>query len=48
MHLFVTQFDRLVTDRVADEGREDHTTKQVRLKFVLLALAGLLNSNSVE
>ncbi|KAM0871914.1 hypothetical protein ACQ4PT_039072 [Festuca glaucescens] len=29
MHLFVTQFDRLVTDRVADEGREEHATKQV-------------------
>ena len=29
MYLFVTQFDRLVTDRVADEGREEHATKQV-------------------
>jgi hypothetical protein len=29
MHLFVTQFDRLVTDRIADEGREQHATKQV-------------------
>jgi hypothetical protein len=31
MHLFVTQYDRLVTDRVADEGREEHATKQVIL-----------------
>jgi hypothetical protein len=30
MHLFVTQFDRLVTDRVADQGREEHATKQVK------------------
>ncbi|CAM0870364.1 unnamed protein product [Alopecurus aequalis] len=29
MHLFVTQFDRLVGDRIADEGREEHATKQV-------------------
>jgi hypothetical protein len=29
MHLFVTQYDRLVSDRVADEGREEHATKQV-------------------
>jgi hypothetical protein len=29
MHLFVTQYDRLVTDRVAEEGREQHATKQV-------------------
>jgi hypothetical protein len=27
MHLFVTQYDRIVTDRVADEGREEHATK---------------------
>ncbi|KAM0894146.1 hypothetical protein ACQ4PT_024649 [Festuca glaucescens] len=35
MHLFVTQYDRLVTDRVADEGREIHATKQVN--FILRA-----------
>jgi hypothetical protein len=29
MHLFVTQYDRLITDRIADEGREEHATKQV-------------------
>nr|XP_051198836.1 protein FAR1-RELATED SEQUENCE 1-like [Lolium perenne] len=29
MHLFVTQYDRLITDRVADVGREEHATKQV-------------------
>ncbi|KAM0912809.1 hypothetical protein ACQ4PT_012551 [Festuca glaucescens] len=33
MHLFVTQYDRLVTDRIADEGREEHATKQVN--FIL-------------
>ncbi|KAM0845876.1 hypothetical protein ACQ4PT_056065 [Festuca glaucescens] len=35
MHLFVSQFDRLITDRVADEGREEHATKQVN--FLLRA-----------
>jgi hypothetical protein len=35
MHLFVTQYDRLVTDRVADEGREIHATKQVTLQTIL-------------
>jgi hypothetical protein len=30
MHLFVTQFDRLITYRVADVGREEHATKLVR------------------
>ncbi|CAN6326613.1 unnamed protein product [Urochloa humidicola] len=29
MHLFVSQYTRLVADREADEGREDHATKQV-------------------
>ncbi|CAO2038144.1 unnamed protein product [Urochloa humidicola] len=29
MHLFVAQYSRLVADREADEGREDHATKQV-------------------
>jgi hypothetical protein len=29
MHLFVAQYDRLITDRIADEGREEHATKQV-------------------
>ncbi|KAK1603777.1 hypothetical protein QYE76_027450 [Lolium multiflorum] len=33
MHLFVTQYDRLVTDRIADEGREEHATKQAN--FIL-------------
>ncbi|CAM0945809.1 unnamed protein product [Alopecurus aequalis] len=35
MHLFVTQYDRLVTDRIAEEGREQHATKQVN--FLLRA-----------
>jgi hypothetical protein len=30
MHVFVTQYDRLITDRVADVGREEHATKLVR------------------
>jgi hypothetical protein len=29
MHLFVAQYDRLIIDRIADEGREEHPTKQV-------------------
>jgi hypothetical protein len=29
MHLFVSQYDRLVSDRIAEEGREEHATKQV-------------------
>jgi hypothetical protein len=33
MHLFVTQYDRLITDRVAEEGREQHATKQVCVFF---------------
>jgi hypothetical protein len=35
MHLFVTQYDRLVTDRIADEGREEHATKQVTSHLLL-------------
>ncbi|CAL4984465.1 unnamed protein product [Urochloa decumbens] len=29
MHLFVSQYARLIADRSADEGREDHATNQV-------------------
>ena len=36
MHLFVTQFDRLFTDRVADEGRKEHATKQVVIPSLCL------------
>jgi hypothetical protein len=30
IHLFVKQYSRLVADRLEDEGREEHATKQVR------------------
>ncbi|CAL4934499.1 unnamed protein product [Urochloa decumbens] len=35
MHLFVSQYARLVANREADEGREDHATRQVtqQLRF---------------
>ncbi|CAL4991083.1 unnamed protein product [Urochloa decumbens] len=33
MHLFVSQYARLVADREADEGREDHATRQTRNMF---------------
>lgn len=29
MHLFVSQYNRMITDREGEEAREDHTTKQV-------------------
>ncbi|TVU20202.1 hypothetical protein EJB05_36401, partial [Eragrostis curvula] len=29
MHLFVSQYNRLITDKEADEGKEEHATKQV-------------------
>ncbi|KAL6593300.1 hypothetical protein ACP70R_049053 [Stipagrostis hirtigluma subsp. patula] len=29
MHLFVSQYNRMIADRVADEGKEEHATKQV-------------------
>ncbi|KAL6609922.1 hypothetical protein ACP70R_039891 [Stipagrostis hirtigluma subsp. patula] len=29
MHLFVSQYNRLIADREAEEGREEHATKQV-------------------
>ncbi|CAM0913334.1 unnamed protein product [Alopecurus aequalis] len=30
MHLFLSQYNRMIADRVAEEGREEHATKQVR------------------
>uniref|UniRef100_A0ACD5UC92 Uncharacterized protein n=1 Tax=Avena sativa TaxID=4498 RepID=A0ACD5UC92_AVESA len=30
MHLFVSQYDRMIADREADEGKEEHATKQTR------------------
>lgn len=30
MHLFVSQFNRLLADRDAEEAREEHATKQVK------------------
>ncbi|CAO2038142.1 unnamed protein product [Urochloa humidicola] len=33
MHLSVSQYTRLVADREADEGREDHATKQVLVQM---------------
>ena len=29
MHLFVFQYNRMIADRDADEGKEEHATKQV-------------------
>lgn len=37
VHLFVSQYNQMITDRVPDEGKEEHATKQVcRLKLVRL------------
>ena len=29
MHLFVSQYNRMIADRDADEGKAEHATKQV-------------------
>jgi hypothetical protein len=29
MHLFLSQYNRMIADRVAEEGKEEHATKQV-------------------
>ena len=31
MHLFVSQYNRMIADREADEGKEEHATKQVTI-----------------
>lgn len=33
MHLFVSQYNRMINDREAEEAREDHATKQVKNIF---------------
>jgi hypothetical protein len=38
MHLFVTQYDRLITDRIAEEGREQHATKQVFFFLIMYSI----------
>jgi hypothetical protein len=38
MHLFVTQYSRMISDRVAEEGREEHATKQVLHNSKMIAL----------
>jgi hypothetical protein len=48
IHLFVKQYSRLVADRLEDEGREEHATKQVRTAkcFILSWLKnGFLKNN---
>ena len=36
MHLFVSQYDRMITDREADEGREIHATTQVGVSIPIV------------
>lgn len=33
MHLFVSQYNRLIADRVSDEAKEQHASKQVSCSF---------------
>jgi len=33
MHLFVSQYNRMIADREADEGKEEHATKQVTIQI---------------
>jgi len=35
MHLFVSQYNRMIEDRQAEEEREEHATKQVRNVFFI-------------
>ena len=39
MHLFVSQYNRMIEDRQAEEEREEHATKQVRNVFLFIFTA---------